>query len=338
MERTSGGLRGVGGAGIFAAGFASVALAWAYWPTLVEMAERWEHEPQYSHGYLVPLFSLFILWTRRKALLECEWRGSLLGLGILLAAVVMRIAGAQFYFLYLDPLSLLPALAGLVVLVGGWRVLRVAYPAIAFLFFMIPLPYNVSRSWAEPLQRVATEASTFALQVLGRPAVAEGNVILLNEFELGVVEACSGLRMLVVFFAIATGVAMYLKKPLWEKAFVVASAAPIALFANILRITVTGVLYESAGKEVAEAVFHDLAGWLMMPLALALLGVELWLLSRLLRADAGQKQPAPLPAAPQVFTARVRRNRIQRAAGNSTPRVTEPVPEPTPEHVAEGTR
>jgi exosortase len=134
----------------------------------------------------------------------------------------------------------------------------------------------------DPLQRIATLASTFALQTIGLPALADGNVILLNDVELGIVEACSGLRMLVIFFALSTAVVLVIKRRPWEKALLVASAVPIALVANVTRITVTGVLHETAGREIADAVFHDLAGWLMMPLALGLLWVELKLLSRLL--------------------------------------------------------
>lgn len=291
-------------------------LTWAYWPTLVEMAGRWEHEPQYSHGYLVPCFSLAVLWCSRKVLRENATNGSIWGFATLLAAVTMRLVGVEFYYAWLDPLSLIPAIAGIFVLFGGWRTLRIAYPALCYLIFMIPLPYRLSIELAGPLQRVATEASTFALQVLGQPAVAEGNVILLNEYELGVVEACSGLRMLMVFFAIATAVAMFLRKPLWERTLVVASAVPIALIANILRITVTGILYETAGKEIAEEVFHDLAGWLMMPLALAMLAVELLILHRVLIGDAERNRQVPPQSEPRVLTSRFRRGRLSMAVQN----------------------
>jgi exosortase len=251
---------------------------WAYWPALTEAAERWARDPQYSHGYLVPAFAALLLWLRRGKLTATALRPSWWGLALLGAAGVLRLAGTFFHFEWFDPISLLPSLAGALLLVAGWAYLRWAWPSIAFLFFMIPLPYNVSKQMAGPLQRIATEASTFLLQVLGLPAIAERNVILLNEVELGVVEACSGLRMLVVFFALSTAVALLMRKPLWERLLVCASAIPIALLTNLLRITATGVLYETAGKEIAEAVFHDLAGWLMMPLALGFLGLELKLL------------------------------------------------------------
>jgi exosortase/archaeosortase family protein len=123
-------------------------------------------------------------------------------------------------------------------------------------------------------------------------------VILLNEVEIGVVEACSGLRMLVIFFALSTGVALLTRRPLWEKTLLVASAIPIALMANITRITATGILHElDVGSAVTNAVFHDLAGWLMMPLGLALLGIELTLLNSLLLEPATSLVPSGHPAA-----------------------------------------
>ena len=113
---------------------------------------------------------------------------------------------------------------------------------------MVPLPDVVSFAMSAPMQSFATTVSTFVLQVLGKPAVAEGNVIHLNDIPLGIVEACSGLRMLVVFFALSTAVAMIIRKPLWEKLFIAASAVPIALASNVLRITMTGLYYENFGN------------------------------------------------------------------------------------------
>jgi exosortase len=268
---------------------AAVALLWAHWTSLTDMAWRWAHDPQYAHGYLVPGFAGVLLWLRRDRLgsgrLEPTWWGA----PILACGIFLRLFGAYFHYVWLDAVSLLPCLAGLWLLIGGRVAWHWGWPAIAFLAFMIPLPYGLSLLMAGPLQRLATLASTFLLQTVGMPAVAEGNVILLNEVEVNVVEACSGLRMLVVFFAFATAVALIVKRPLWEKLLLVVSAIPIALVVNILRITATGVLFETASGQVARLVFHDLAGWLMMPVALAILGLELQFLKRLVIEPAWRK-------------------------------------------------
>jgi exosortase len=296
---------------------------WAYWTALGEAAERWAHDAQYSHGYLVPIFAILLLWLRRAKLTVTELRPSWWGLALLGGATAMRLAGIYTFREYLDPLSLLPALVGVVLLVAGWSYLRWAWPAIAFLFFMIPLPFGVSEYMAQHLQLMATEASTFLLQTLGQPAVSEGTVIYLNEVTLNVEQACSGLRMLMIFFALSTAVALLMRKPLWERLLVCASAIPIALVTNLLRITATGLLHETVGKEIADAVFHDLAGWLMMPLALAFLALELKLLSRLLidpRPAAPTLAgglaiptiPTPTPATPTATPTAARKPRRQR--------------------------
>jgi len=274
----------------------ALALVWAYWTSLADMAWRWSHDPQYAHGYLVPGFAAVLLWLRRDRLaagrLEPCWHG----LAVLAFGIGLRLFGAYFHYVWLDAVSFLPCLAGLWLLIGGKTAWRWGWPAVAFLGFMVPLPYGFSLSMAAPLQRLATIASTFSLQTLGMPAVADGNVILLEEVEVNVVEACSGLRMLVVFFAFATAVALIVKRPLWEKLFLLVSAIPIALVVNVLRITATGVLYELVNGQVAKLVFHDLAGWLMMPVALAILGLELQFLKRLVidgrRLSAASYRPA----------------------------------------------
>jgi exosortase len=265
---------------------------WAYWTTLGDAADRWSSDPQYSHGYLVPVFAALLLWLRRDRLTRGRSGPNRWGWPLVAGGVGVRLVGTYYHLTWLDAVSLLPCLAGLCLLLGGTRAWRWAWPAIAFLFFMIPLPYRVAVAMAGPLQRVATLASTYVLQTLGMPAVAEGNVILLNEASLGIVEACSGLRMLVVFFALSTAVALVVRRPLGERLFLVFSAIPIALFTNVVRITATGVAYETVGGEAAQFIFHDLAGWLMMPLALVLLAAELRILTRLFIT------PAPVRAAP----------------------------------------
>ncbi len=261
----------------------TLTIVWAFWTTLGEAAEKWAHNPQYSHGYIVPIFAVLLLWLRRKQFNRTTAAPSWWGLLILGLGCAARLAGTYFSRDWVADIALLPCLAGVGVCVGGWSVARWAWPSILFLFFMIPLPHQVDVAAADPLQRLATVASCYVLQTLGLPAVPEGNVILLNDVRLGIVEACSGLRMLVVFFALSTGVALLMKRSLWERLVILGSAVPIALFSNIVRITATGVLHVTAGSEFANTFFHDVGGWLMMPLALILLGAELKILGKMLR-------------------------------------------------------
>jgi exosortase len=284
------GVRAVPAAAVLA--LIGLCLGWAYWPTLQDMADRWAHNPQYSHGFLVPLIALLLLWSRRDLAPALPLSPSWSGLIWLLAALVLRLIAAIYYLDALDGLSLLAALAGVCLLLGGRPALRWSWPAIAFLAFMVPLPFRIDMALAYPLRRLATIASTYVLQTLGLPAFAEGNVIVVEDLRLGVVDACSGLGMLMTFFALATAVGVLSDRPRADRLVLVASAIPIALLANIARITATAVAHETLGAAAGRAIMHDLAGWLMMPLALGLLWLELRFLDRLW---AVVPEPGPLP-------------------------------------------
>src|SRR5207245_1137782 len=162
--------------------------------------------------------------------------------------------------------------------------------ALTFLLFMLPLPYRVEQALAQPLQRVATHASTFSLEILGFQPTAQGNIIWVHDdTRIGVVEACGGLSMLLTFVALAVAFALVIRRPALDKGLLIASAIPIALFANVTRITVTAILHELVGGRAARVFFHDLAGWFMMLLALALLWLGLHILSRLLVEPEAEK-------------------------------------------------
>ncbi len=270
-------------------------LLWAYAPTLAGAARKWVVDPQYSHGYLVPAFAGLLLWLRRGTLAQGALRPSWWGVGILLLGAALHLLGAYYYAEYLEDISFLVGLVGVSLCAGGRQCLKWSGPSIAFLVFMMPLPHRLEVALGGPLQRIAVLASTYILQTLGFPAVAEGNVIFMEEAQIGVVAACSGLGMMMTFGALATAVALVVRRPLLDRLVIVASAAPIALLANLVRITVTSILADTVGVDWANLVFHDLAGWLMMPLALALLWLELGLLARLFvevpRSDPGLLSP-----------------------------------------------
>jgi exosortase len=273
----------------------SLAVLWSYWPVLYGVVERWTLDPKYSHGYFVPVFAAWLLWYRyRRATNPVSTDVGLVswgGLAVLFVAGALHAAGVYFYVDFLAEIALLPCLAGLCLCLGGWQLCRTAAPSIGFLAFMLPLPFRVEVALPGPLQKVATLASTYLLQTCGLTASAEGNQIVLNHGIIEVVEACSGLGMLVTFCALTTGVAIVLKRPLLDKLVVLISAVPVALLVNVIRITATGILYETWDKRIAQGLYHEGAGMLMPPLGLLIIGLELWILSRLLVA---RKAPVPI--------------------------------------------
>lgn len=257
-------------------------LVFGYWNSLTEAAAYWRGA-QYSHGWLIPLFTLVLLWMRQQPLAEVPPVQRWYGLGILAASLLLRLLFAFYGLDIPDMVTFVPAVLGAIFMVGGWRMLRWAGPAAGFLIFMFPLPWSVEQRILVPMQGWATVASTYALQTLGFGAYHEGNRILIEGLEqaLGVVDACSGLRMTTIFLALSVAIVLVADRPWWENLVILLSAVPIALTVNVTRITVTGVLYVVADAALAEKVFHDWAGWLMVPLALVLLWIEVMILSNL---------------------------------------------------------
>lgn len=259
--------------------------AWAYWPTLVGLVAAWDREADYSHGYLVAPLAIWFLWTRRDQFPGIDRRHAWVGLSLIGVSFGVRALGAALFVEAIDGWSMLPWLAGAVWVVCGPRAARWAAPAIGFLAFMIPLPFMVERGLSVPLQRIATKFSVAALQTLGRPALAEGNVILLGDYRLEVAEACSGLRIFMSVVALACAYALIARRPWWQKGVLMLAIAPIALVANASRIVATGLMYEFASSDLARRFSHDFAGWMMIPLAAALFGFTLWYLGKLVRVE-----------------------------------------------------
>ncbi len=253
-----------------------------YAPVFVCLERTWRSQLDYSHGYFVLPFSCYILWVRRHSFVfsVASRRWLLVGCGFLAAGQVTRILGIFSNILWFEGLSLLVFLPGFTAIFLGRDGIRWALPAMGFLFFMIPLPSPVGGQLTGLLQSIATFSSTFALQTLGIPAYSEGNVIILTSGSIGVAEACSGVRMLFTFLALTVGACFVVNRSLSEKSIIAASAIPIAIISNCIRITATGITYELAGARWADFVSHDVSGWLMMPLGFLLLYLFLSVLGR----------------------------------------------------------
>jgi exosortase len=255
---------------------------WCYWTTLVELVRVWDSSPDYSHGYLVIPLALWFLWLRRDRLPRYRIEPSWWGFSLIALAAGMRLVGARFYLPELDSCSLPIWVGGVCWLLGGPRFLLWASPSLVFLFFMVPLPASIETLLSRPLQSLATSLSTWTLQSLGQPAIAEGTTILLGDNVLEVERACSGLRMFYGIFALAVAT-IIVTRARWNIALcLLAAVAPVAILANTIRITTTGFLYEFASTESARKFSHDLAGILMIVLAIVFFMVVLWLTQRTL--------------------------------------------------------
>lgn len=258
---------------------------WAYWPTLVGLVGQWNHKADYSHGYLVVPAALLFLWTRRESFPKARFTLAWPGLVVILASMGIRFVGARYYVDAIDGWSMVVWVAGVVWLLGGWRLLRWSWPSVAFLLFMIPLPWRAERLLSLPLQGIATRLSCWILQCLGQPAIAQGNTIWLNDRQIEVIEACSGLGIFMTIVALAFAFLVLFPRPWWQRGLIFASIVPIALVANATRIAATGMVGQYLSSERAQKLIHDLAGLLMIPLAAGLFALVIWYLDHLVRED-----------------------------------------------------
>jgi len=269
-----------------------VATVWACWPSVATMVHRWSSDPRYSFGFVVPVFAAWLWWSRRGLAAGERIDPNPWGLAWVSAGAVMKVLAVRNHLGWVDAIALLPILAGVALIAGGRRTLVTAWPSLIFLAFMVPLPYRWEVALGAPMQRLACTASTYMLQTCGISATSEGNIIDIDNTRINVAEACNGMGMLFMFLAFSTGVALVSSRPLADRIAIVVTAPAVAMVANIARIVATGVLFCYAGDEAAERLYHDLAGWVMMPLALAALALELWILS-LLFVDSGPSSDLP---------------------------------------------
>ncbi|MBL8879515.1 MAG: exosortase [Phycisphaerales bacterium] len=265
-----------------ALGAAIAALIWAYWPVIWPMYRDWQNDPNYSVGQLVPLAALYLVWERRASLARApiapHWAGLLvIGLGQLI-----RLFGLLFLYESVERYSIVVTLAGVVLLIGGKSIANHLKWTLVFLLLMVPLPGKVHNRISGPLQTAATTSAVVLIELTGVAVAREGNIMTLNgTIELGVAEACSGLRMLTAFLVVAYVFAVIIRGPAWQRVMIALSGIPIAIACNVLRLYVTAMLCLFTSSETARVFFHDYAGVTMMPIAIALLVGELALLRAL---------------------------------------------------------
>jgi exosortase len=278
----------------FILGLCILATVVLYFDVLRSMVNTWWNEADYSHGFLVPFFAAYILYANRSKLAMLDQKQPATWEFIAAVSLVVIGLGLRLYGFYdkkpsVEGVSLIPFLLGVFMLCLGAQSWRWAWAPVLFLVFMVPLPGEISKQLAGALQTIATLVSTFTLQLLGFTAFAEGNVISLSQGKIGVAEACSGLRMLFSFFALTAGACLMIDRTWIEKVVIAMSAIPIAIIANCIRIIATGIAFEYFDSKTAEHFFHDIAGWLMMPLGFLILLVVLSLMDRILIVE----QPEP---------------------------------------------
>lgn len=248
----------------------------AYIPTFSWMIERWSaKDTYYSHGFLVPFISLFIIWLNKKELVALKIKPSSLGWAFFLPSLFIHALSLFFRVSFLSGLSLITTLAGIVLLSLGKDYLKRLLFPILFLTFMVPLPMVVIANLSFRLKIFAAQVSTIIINQLGIAAVREGSVIRTANSYIMVEDPCSGIRSLVALIALGALMAYFSNLSKTKKIILFISSIPIAIATNIIRIVALSMASEMYGDKFATGLFHDTMGILVFIfafLALALLG------------------------------------------------------------------
>ncbi len=264
-----------------------LALLWSYWPGLIDLWRIWQGSDEYSSGLLVPLLALYILWSRRDAIAGAPVKPCLWGVPAFVLAQSVRFFGLFFMYGSAERLSMVLSIAALVLMLFGWQLFKKVATLLLYLCLMLPWPNRVQAAVALPMQRWATSSAVFCLEMLGYAVVREGNIIHIGQASVAVAEACNGLRMVMAFFVVTGLVVLLVKRAWWEKLIVLTSSLPIALLCNTIRLTVTAIAFTFVSGDNWERIFHDFGGYVMMPMALAAVVGELWLITKLTTVSEG---------------------------------------------------
>jgi exosortase len=257
-------------------------LLWMYIPTLARLVTQWWNDPNFSHGFFVPLFSAFVIWQERSRLTAVSLRPSWSGLLFLASGLCVLIVGQMGAELFLSRLSSLIVLAGLIILFLGWSFFRSLLFPWAFLLLLIPIPTIVFNQITFPLQLLASKVASTTLPWMGVPVLREGNVIILPAMALEVAEACSGIRSLMSLMTLAVIYGYLMERKVSVRVLLACASIPIAVAANSFRIVGTGLLVQYWDPEKAQGFFHEFSGWLIFVISLILL----YLLHRFVRIFA----------------------------------------------------
>ncbi len=273
-----------------ASGLVAAAALWLiYRDGLVHMVGRWTSE-EYSHGYLIPVIAVALVWQRRRELVAIGPRGSWFGPAIVLLALIVGVMGTLSTIYMVIQYAFVLAVVGIVLAFLGWRGTVTIWVPLAFLVFMIPLPNFLQIKLSTEMQLISSVLGVALIRLMDISVFLEGNLIDLGAYKLQVAEACSGLRYLFPLMSFGFLIAYLYIAPFWRRAVVFLSTIPITILMNSFRVGVIGILVEYYGVELAEGFLHDFEGWAVFMLCCAVLFAEIWVLDRLSSRRRGLHQ------------------------------------------------
>jgi exosortase D (VPLPA-CTERM-specific) len=264
-----------------------------FWIGLVSLGRAWA-TPEYSHGPLIPLISLYLFLRELRRAPQPDAASALRWPGLVVIALALSVAvlGNLARIADIVTYAMILWTGGVVLVVFGWqRGIRHQLPVL-HLVFMLPLPQFLYWKLTILLQSYSSQLGVWFIDLAGVSVFLEGNVIDLGVYKLQVAEACSGLRYLFPILSFSYLFSILYRGPLWHKAVLLLSAAPLTVFMNSVRIGVIGILVDRYGIEQAEGFLHFFEGWVIFLACISILFGMAVLLQRL--------TPNPLPLAEAI--------------------------------------
>ena len=250
------------------------ALFFIYREGLLLMVKWWENE-EYSHGYMIPLVALFLLWQKVNILPKQTQTGSWLGFSLVAIGLFLFFVGELSALYTLIQYGFLVSFTGVALAFFGVKSMRLIWAAFIYLIFMIPLPNFLYFNLSSQLQLWSSILGVAVIRLFGISVHLEGNVIDLGAMQLQVAEACSGLRYLFPLMSFGFLIGYLYRGPIWQKAAIFLTTIPITIFMNSFRIGVIGVTVDKWGQHMAEGFLHDFEGWIVFMGCVGILFLEI---------------------------------------------------------------
>ncbi len=256
-----------------------------FYPEIIGLVSVWK-TPKESHGILIPAFSLYFLYQDRFRLKRAAGRPTFLGLLVILGCLFVYLYSVFKGFGYPRQVMMIGVILGIVLQLGGWPILRVIWLPILFLLFAIPLPGSIYYTITMPMRELASWAAAVLLNLIPGVDCESAGVLIHGfyqgeSFSLNVAEACSGIRLLMTFVALGVVMAYLEYRPILQRLILVGSTIPIAIFCNMIRVIVTGLIHIFLGAQYASGTLHTALGLAMLVVAFGLYGFLAWLMNRL---------------------------------------------------------
>jgi exosortase len=255
-----------------------------------QIVGRWLTDANWSHGFLIPLFSLYFINRKKNEILSLRTKPNYLGLLLLVLAIGFYVLNrfSPSGYEYFCRISIVTTLACVVLFLGGWTLIAQTWLPVGFLLFAVPLPERYYRALTIPMREWAASVASGLLNLVPKLDATASGVVIGVVFKgkvldpaLDVAEACSGMRLVMAFVALGVAMAYLHERPVWQRIILLVSTVPIAIFCNVVRVTLTGFIYVLIDPRYAQGIYHDMLGMAMLPLAFGLYGFLAWFMSSL---------------------------------------------------------